>query len=63
MMGNSPIRLLVFFRLDFIQVQNGLFGEKEGYVNTLKISDCQAFGPIRTVGFLKAKNLVGMYTQ
>ena len=51
MMGNSPIRLLVFFRLDFIQVQNGLFGEKEGYVNTLKISDCQAFGPIRTVGF------------
>ena len=50
MMGNSQI-LFAFLRLNFIQVKNGLFREKEGYVNTLKISDCQAFGPIRTVGF------------
>ena len=51
MMGNSQIRFLAFLRLNFVQLQNGLFREKEGYVNTLKISDCQAFGPIRTVGF------------
>ena len=61
-MGNSTIRFLAFLRLDFIQVQNGLFREKERYVNTLKISDCQAFGSIRTVGFY-AKNLVGIYTH
>ena len=63
MMGNSSIRFLAFLRLNFVQLQNGLFREKERYVNTLKISDCQAFGPIRTVGFLKAKNLVGIYTH
>ena len=51
MMGNSQIQFLAFLRLNFIQVKNGLFREKERYVNTLKISDCQAFGPIRTVGF------------
>ena len=51
MMGNSQILVLAFLHLNFIQVKNGLFREKERYVNTLKISDCQAFGPIRTVGF------------
>ena len=50
-MGNSPIRFLAFLRLNFVQLQNGLFREKERYVDTLKISDCQAFGLIRTVGF------------
>ena len=50
-LGNSRTQRLAFLRLNFIQVQNVLFREKERYVNTLKISDCQAFGPIRTVGF------------
>ena len=50
MMGNSAILFFAFLRLSFIKVQNGLFRGKERYVNTLKISDCQAFSPIRTVG-------------
>ena len=50
MMGNSAMLLFAFLRLSFIKVQNGLFRGKERYVNTLKISDCQAFSPIRTVG-------------
>ena len=49
-MGNLAIRLFAFLRLSFVKVQNGLFRGKERYVNTLKISDCQAFSPIRTVG-------------
>ena len=50
MMGNSAILFFAFLRLSFMKMQNGLFRGKERYVNTLKISDCQAFSPIRTVG-------------
>ena len=49
-MGDLAMLFFAVLRLSFIKVQNGLFRGKERYVNTLKISDCQAFSPIRTVG-------------
>ena len=36
----SPVKLM--------QVQNGFICDKERYLDSLKISDCRAFKPVRT---------------
>ena len=49
MMGRSfTIQSFVPSPVKFMQVQNGFIRDKERYLDSLNISDCRAFKPIRT---------------